>query len=60
MPEEKKLPDKLTGNFPIISQTGFDVLGLVRQYNALPVDSPRRKEIYEKIENLVNYEENWD
>jgi len=53
---EAKLPDKLNEIIPIMSQTGFEILYLVHQYNMLSQDNPERSIIYEKIQDLLEYE----
>jgi len=60
MSEEKKLPDKLSDNFPVMTKTQSEILDLAKQYNVLPIGDPKRKVIYEKIEDLVEYDKNWD
>jgi len=60
MSKEKKLPDKINESFPIMSQTAMEIHELIRKYNALPIGDPRRKPIYEKIEDRVQFEKYWD
>lgn len=56
MPKENKLPERINENFPIMSQNGFEVLDLVRQYNNLSVGDSGRIPIYKKIKEKVDYE----
>ncbi len=55
-----KLPDKINKKLFIVGQAGTEVLKLVHKYNTLLPGNPKRKEIYKKIENLVEYEHYWD
>ena len=55
-----KPPKKIIEPTLIASKTGFEILDLVRKYNSLPVNSPERVPIYEKIKDLVDYERYWD
>jgi len=55
-----KLPDKINEKLFIVSQAGMEVLKLIREYNTLSAGNPKRKEIYKKIEELVEYEQHWD
>jgi len=62
MPKEKKLPDKirLPEKIPLIGRTNMETYELILKYNTLPVNDPKRKEIYEKIKDNTEYEQYWD
>ena len=50
------LPEKINERFPIMSQNGFEILDLVYRYNSLPQNSSERVAVFEKIQNLIEYE----
>jgi len=56
----EELPEKIDVPKLAMSQTGFEIQNLSKEYNSLPVNHPKRKKIYEKIEDLSNYEQYWD